>query len=85
MEAVNDIQKFRRERKESEMIEVIKPVLDSVNTAIQQQNLSLFKSSYILLTNTCNNCHRAANFEFIVVKIPETQTVSNQDFEPQKN
>ena len=84
MEAIEDIQKFQTERKESQMIEMINPALDSINNAIQQKNSKLFKSSYTLLTNTCNNCHRATNFEFNVVKIPETQPFSNQDFKISK-
>jgi hypothetical protein len=83
MEAVNDIQKYQTERKESKMVGMINPALDSVNAAIQQKNAALFKSSYILLTNTCNNCHRAANFEFNVVKIPDNPPFSNQDFKHQ--
>lgn len=84
MEAIEDIQKFQTERKESQMAGMINPALDSINTAIQQKNPTLFKSSYILLTNTCNNCHRAANFDFNVVKIPDTQPFSNQDFKINK-
>lgn len=80
MEGIENIQKFQTERKESQMIEIIYPALDSINKAIQQKNFSLFKSSFTLLTSTCNNCHRAANFEFNVVKIPDTQPFSNQVF-----
>ena len=80
MEAIEDIQKFHTERKESQMIDMIFPALDSINYAILQRNAAQFKSSYILLTNTCNNCHRATNFEFNVVKIPDTPPFSNQDF-----
>jgi len=80
MEAIENIQKFQIQRKESQMIGMINPALDSVNNAIQQKNAALFKSSYTLLTNTCNNCHHAADFEFNVVKIPNSQPFSNQDF-----
>lgn len=80
MEAIEDIQKYQTGRKESQMIGMINPAIDSVNNAIRQKNPVLFKSSYTFLTNTCNNCHRAAEFEFNVVKIPETQPFSNQDF-----
>jgi hypothetical protein len=80
MEAIEDIKTYQTERKESQMIGMIKPALDSVNIAIQQKNPVLFNTSYILLTNTCNNCHRAADFEFNVVKIPDSQPFSNQDF-----
>ncbi len=81
-EAINDIRKYQAQRKESQMIGMILPALDSVNTAIQQKNSALFKNSYIFLTNTCNNCHRAADFEFNVVKIPDSPPFSNQDFKP---
>lgn len=45
--------------KESKEIDMPEPALDSMNAAIQQINLAAFKNSYILLTNTCNNSHRA--------------------------
>jgi hypothetical protein len=80
MEAIEDIQKFQTERKESQLTGMISPALDSINNAIKQKNSALFKSSYILLTNTCNNCHRASEFGFNVVKIPDNQPFSNQDF-----
>lgn len=84
MESIEDIQKFQTERKESQMIGMINSALDSINNAIQQKNSALFKSSYTLLTNTCNNCHRAVEFEFNVVKIPDSSPFSNQDFKPIK-
>lgn len=80
MENMEDIQKFQKERKESQLIAMINPALDSINYSIKQKNPILFKSSYTLLTNTCNNCHRDTNFEFNVVKIPDYQPFSNQDF-----
>jgi hypothetical protein len=80
MEAIENIQKFQTERKESQMMGMMAPVLDSVNAAIQQKNPAMFKRSYIFLTNTCNNCHHATAFEFNVVKIPDGQPFSNQDF-----
>ena len=84
METIEDIKKNETERKESQMIDMINPALDSVNNAIKQKNPELFKSGYSLLTNTCNACHRAANFEFNVVKIPDNQPFSNQDFKTPK-
>ena len=84
IEAIEDIQKFQTERKESQMIGMIYPALDSINIAIQQKSPALFKSSYTLLTNNCNNCHREADFEFNVVKIPDSQPFSNQDFKINK-
>lgn len=80
MESVDDIQKYKADRKESQLINMIKPALDSVNIAIEQKNLDLFKSSFSVLTNTCNNCHQLSDFEFNKIKIPDTHAFSNQDF-----
>lgn len=82
MEAVDDIKKYQKERKESRMIDLIEPALDSINLAIKQKDTLLFRHSYILLTNTCNDCHQATKFEFNIVKIPVTPPFSNQDFKP---
>lgn len=80
MEAIDGITTYQKERKESKQIDMIRPALDSINAAIQKKNPAAFKSSYILLTNTCNNCHRDTEFEFNVVKIPDNPPFSNQDF-----
>lgn len=84
MEAIEDIQKYQVERPESKKIDMIEPALDSVNQAIEQESLTKFNASYALLTNTCNNCHRSVAFEFNVVKIPDAQQFSNQDFKVQE-
>jgi hypothetical protein len=84
MEAIEDIQKFQTEREESQLIGMINPALDSINIAIQQKNSALFKSSYTFLTNDCNKCHSAVEFEFNVVKIPDSSPFSNQDFKLKK-
>jgi len=84
MESIKGIQKFQTERKESKMIGMMNPALDSINNAIQNKNSALFKSSYTLLTKSCNKCHQASEFEFNIVKIPDSSPFSNQDFKPIK-
>ena len=79
-EALDDIRLYQTERAESQKIDMLIPALDSINISIIQKNLSHFKSSFIFLTNTCNNCHHATNFEFNVVKIPENSPFTNQEF-----
>lgn len=81
MEALDDLQKFQPERTETKSLPMLNPALDSLNVAIQHKNIIEFKSSFILLTNTCNNCHKAVNYSFNEVKIPETPPFSNQVFE----
>jgi hypothetical protein len=81
-EALEDIQKFDTDRIEAKAINMINPALDSVNTSIHQRDVRMFKSSFSLLTNTCNKCHRETEHEFNVVTIPSSLPVVNQNFEP---
>ena len=85
MENIDDIKLYETERKESQLIDMISPAIDSVNNAIQKKDPALFKSSYVLLTNTCNTCHKTVNFGFNIVKVPDVQSFSNQDFESVRN
>jgi len=79
-ESLEAIEKYQAGRKESQMVGMINPALDSVNIAIEKKSSEMFKNSYTLLTNTCNNCHRATEFEFNIVKIPDSSPFSNQNF-----
>ena len=81
-EAIAGIQKYEKDRKESQLVIMASIPLDSVGMAIQQKNPDMFKSTFTSLTNTCNNCHKQVNFGFNVVKIPDTPPFSNQDFKP---
>jgi hypothetical protein len=83
-ESLEDIQKFCNDRPEVKSIGMISQPIDSVNNAIQQKNLQLFTSSFTLLTNTCNACHKATEHAFNVVTIPMSPPVTNQDFKPSK-
>ena len=84
-ESLEDIQKFCSDRPETKSIGMINVPIDSVSNAIQQKNPESFKSSFILLTNTCNNCHRETEHAFNVVTIPTNLPVTNQDFKPHNN
>ena len=79
-ETLDAIKEYQTEREESKKVDMLKPGLDAVNDAIQKKDSSLFNSSYLLLTSTCNNCHKAVNFGFNIVKIPDTAPFSNQAF-----
>lgn len=84
LEAVDDIKKYQSERKETQMIDIINPVLDSVELAITQKDTFQFKNSFTSLTHTCNNCHHETGFAFNVIQIPTIQPFSNQNFKPNK-
>jgi hypothetical protein len=81
MEALDNLQQFQPERKETRSLPMLNPALDSLNIAIKQKNIEAFKSSFLLLTNTCNNCHKEVNYSFNEVKIPDHPPFSNQSFE----
>jgi hypothetical protein len=83
-EAIEDIQTYCSDRPEVVSIPMIKPPLDSIDMAIADKSISQFKSSFNLLTNTCNNCHRATKHEFNIIQIPSTPPFSNQDFQNPK-
>ena len=83
-EALDDVQKYCSDRPEVKQMGMMNPAIDNVNKAVQQKNLQLFKSSFMLLTNTCNKCHMATEHGFNVVTMPTNLPVVNQDFKPAK-
>jgi hypothetical protein len=83
-ETLEDIQKFCSDRPEVKAIGMITAPIDSVINSIQQKNPQLFKSGFVLLTNTCNTCHKATEHGFNVIIVPTNPPVTNQDFNPVK-
>jgi hypothetical protein len=79
-ENIDNLKKFRSDRKETQMVIMINPQLDSVNLSIEQKNPALFKTSFTSLTHKCNTCHMLVNYGFNKVKIPDTPPFSNQEF-----
>ena len=79
-EALEDIKTFNPGRVEIKNIGMILPAMDSVTNSISGQNAEAFKNSFILLTKTCNDCHKATEHPFNVVTIPTALPVVNQDF-----
>jgi len=83
-EALDNIRRLNTDRPETNSLGMIDAPLDSVNVAIQKQDVNSFKKSFNILTTTCNTCHRTTDHGFNVVKIPDAPPFSNQDFTPQK-
>jgi uncharacterized GH25 family protein len=79
-EVLEDVKKYQYEREESKLIDMMLPALDSISSVIKNKESGLFKDSYSFLTKTCNNCHLDTKFEYNIVKIPEKQQFSNQEF-----
>jgi hypothetical protein len=84
MEAIDDIQHYASDRPEVKELPMLLPALDSVNAAIARQDKNVFNRNFITLTNTCNACHTAVNYNFNMVKIPSTPPFSNQLFSVEK-
>ena len=82
-EALDDIPKYCADRPEVKYINMIIPAMDSLSDAIKDKNEGKFRSGFTLLTATCNDCHKATDHGFNVIKIPEVPPVSNQFFTPQ--
>jgi hypothetical protein len=62
---------------------VMKPPLDQLQSAISSRNGMQFIAAYDLLTRSCNGCHQAEQHGYIVIKAPEPNAYSNQEFRPQ--
>jgi hypothetical protein len=84
MEALDDIQNVNTDRPEVKSIKMINPPLDNLNKAVQNHDITSFKTNFVLLTATCNSCHQATEHGFNVIKIPDTPPFSNQEFSLKK-
>ncbi len=82
-EALDDIPKYCSDRPEVKSIGIIVPAMDSLSNAVKEKSEPKFDSSFTLLTATCNDCHKATNHGFNMIKIPGIPPVSNQVFRPQ--
>lgn len=80
MEAIDDIKVYAADRPETKLLPMLQPVLDSVVNSITNHDKHSFSKSFLLLTNTCNNCHTQVHFEFNKIVIPANPPVSNQAF-----
>ena len=81
-ETLNNAIKYLPERKETKDVSMIFPALNSLKASIKNKDLKMFTRNYKMLTQTCNDCHKAVHFEFNVIKIPSTKLVSDQEFKP---
>jgi hypothetical protein len=70
------------ERVETKDIPMIFPALDSLQASINKKDIKMFTNGFKVLTETCNDCHKAVHFQFNVIKIPTSEPVSNQEFKP---
>ncbi len=74
------IQKYHKNTSEANAIPMIYPEMEALKKAISQKDSLAFHQHFVLLTNTCNNCHRATKHEFNVIIVPATHEYGNQQF-----
>ncbi len=79
-EALDNIPKYCADRPEIKSINMIVPAMDSLSEAIKEKNENKFSDGFTLLTATCNDCHKATDHGFNVIKIPDVPPVTNQVF-----
>jgi hypothetical protein len=82
-ESITDIKRYCTDRPEISSLPMIYPALDSLKSAINGKDIESFKVSFVLLTNSCNNCHKVSKYAFNVIKVPNEPPVTNQVFEKQ--
>jgi hypothetical protein len=56
----------------------------SLGQAIKAADVNRFMVAYEHLTDACNACHQAANRSMIVIRVPDTSSFPDQDFQPSK-
>jgi hypothetical protein len=82
-ESLDGIREYCTDRPEVASLPMIDAPLDSLGNSIKNKDLPSFKNNFVLLTNTCNNCHRATKHEFNLIKLPDSPPFSNQEFRVQ--
>jgi hypothetical protein len=80
-ESLDDIKHYNKDRPEIKDLPMIDSPLDSLKSAVFKKDPEAFTRSYILLTNTCNNCHQVTKHGFNKIKIPDAPPVTDQVFD----
>src|ERR1700704_3473549 len=57
-ETLEDVKKYCTDRPEIKSLPILYPALYSVSNAIKAKDAKRFEKSFVLLTNSCNNCHQ---------------------------
>lgn len=79
-ETFEDLRQYVTDRPEVQSIQMIQPALDGIERSVASKDQDQFKSAYILLTNTCNTCHKATKHDYNIIKVPSQPPVTNQQF-----
>jgi hypothetical protein len=61
---------------------VITGSIGDLEKAVEEKKFKNFSAAYGKLTESCNDCHKAANRGFIQIKRPTRSTFDNEEFRP---
>jgi len=87
-EGLQDAATFHPTHKDAELPipdlidKIMKERIQQLETAIKAHDATGFTKGFNLLTEACNDCHRATKFGFNVVTQPGANPYTNQSFQP---
>lgn len=81
-ETIADLVKYQQHRKEISIMGMLARAVDSVGVAVRKKDLDKFNSTFDYMTKTCNICHMSYDYDFNVIKTPESSPFTNQEFKP---
>lgn len=58
------------------------PSLEYMEEIVKAKNSEEFENAYVGLVNACNSCHAVSDHAFIEIIIPETPSITNQNYAP---
>jgi len=72
--------KYHKNSPEATALPMVYPEMDAIEKAIREKDAVAFKSHFVLLTQTCNTCHQATEYEFNLIVVPSVPAYGNQHF-----
>ena len=63
---------------------IVKEPLSELAKAIEKKDKTEFRKTFEAVTDACNACHQATNYDALVIVRPKANPYSNQVFAPQK-
>lgn len=58
------------------------PSLEYMEEIVKAKNSDDFETAYLGLVNACNSCHAVSDHGFIEIIIPDTPSITNQNYAP---
>jgi len=84
----DEIVQYHKTHKESpvpidEAVEsMVREPLAELAKAIEKKDKAEFRKTYDVVTDACNACHQATNYDFLVIVRPKANPYANQVFAP---